>query len=174
VSASAHDASCVSRTEKLAALAAIEAAVADPATLLGVLQEATDDEDALGRVGEAFELSPDQAMVVLDIQVRSFTPGRRAKLADELAVLRAQWGPPLEGRVHFSSRRSAVLTLDGAERRFTAGGTGGVLDLLHQHLFETVARPALREVVATVTGLPDGPTRMTVTPSGDGHFDHPG
>jgi hypothetical protein len=78
------------------------------------------------------------------------------------------------GTGHFRTRRSAVLTLDGVQRRFTAGGADGVLHLLFRHLLEEVARPALRPVVATVTGLTGGPTRMTVAPSGDGHYDHPG
>jgi hypothetical protein len=164
----------VSRAERLSALAAIEAVLADPARLVREVQEAVDDGDAVRRVAEAFGLDPDQAVVALDVQVRSFTPARRAQVAEELRVLRAEWGPPIEGHVHFASRRSAVLTLDGTERRFSAGGTGGVLDLLFTHLLGDVARPALRPVVARVTGLPAGPTRMTVTPGGQGTYDYPG
>jgi hypothetical protein len=164
----------VTRAEKVSALAAIEAALADPARLAQVVQEAVDDEDAVRRVGEAFGLSRDQAVTALDVQVRSFTSARRAQVAEELRVLRAEWGPPIEGRVHFVSRRSAVLTLDGTERRFSAGGAGGVLDLLFHHLLDEVARPALRPVVVGVTGLRTGPTLMTVTPGGDGDFEHPG
>jgi hypothetical protein len=162
------------RAEKLSALAGLDAALTDPIALVRVLQEATDDEDAVRRVAGAFGLTPDQATAVLDQQLMQLTPARRQRLAGEVRTLRSEWGPPIEGELRFTTRRSAVLTLDGTERRFTAGGVGGVLDLLFQHLLEDIARPALRPVVATVTGLPDGPTRMTVTPSGDGHVDQPG
>jgi hypothetical protein len=164
----------VSRAEKLAVLAALEAALADPVRLVGVLQEATDDEDAARRVAEAFGLAPDQAAAVLDQQLRLLTPGHRRTLADEVRVLRAEWGAPIEGELRFSTRRAAVLIVDGTERRFTAGGAEGVLHQVVRHLVDEVARPALRPVVAGVTGLPGGPIRMTVTPGGDGDFEHPG
>jgi hypothetical protein len=94
-------------------------------------------------------------------------------LAGELRVLRADWGAAIEAELRFTGRRSAVLTLDGTERRFAAGGAATVLDVVFRHLLDAVARPALRPVVATVTGLRGGPTGMTVTPGGDGHHDYP-
>jgi len=163
----------VSRAERLSALAALEAALADPVSLVHTLQEATDDEDAARRVAEAFGLSPEQAATVLAVQVRSLTPAHRRRVADELTVLRADWGPPLQGGLRFTNRRSAVLELDGVERRFTAGGPGAVLDLVLDHLTEEVAVPMLRPVVAAISGLPGGPVRMTVTPARDGHVEHP-
>ena len=162
------------RADKLSILAALEAGLADPVRLVRLLQEATDDEDAVRRLADAFGLAPEQATAVLDQQLRLLTPAHRQRLADEVRLLRAEWGPPLAGELRFATRRSAVLTLDGTERRFTAGGAIGVLDLAFRYLADEVARPSLRPVVATVTGLPGGPTRMTVTPGGDGDFDYPG
>ena len=75
--------------------------------------------------------------------------------------------------MEFATPRSALLRLGGEERRFTAGDPDAVLELVFRHLVDEIAAPDLRPVVAQVTGLPAGPVRMTVTPGGDGHHDHP-
>jgi len=113
------------------------------------------------------------ARAALDLQFSRVSRGGRRRIAEELAVLRAEWGPPVEGRVRFTSRGSAVLSLDGTERRFDAGGTDGVLDRLHAFLTEDVAVRRLRPVVATISGLPGGPTRMTVSPARSGSYEYP-
>jgi hypothetical protein len=87
------------RAERLSALAAVEAALADPVRLVELLQEAGDDADVVRRVADAFSLDAQQAESVLAVQLSGLTPGRHARLADELRVLRARWGPPIEGQV---------------------------------------------------------------------------
>ena len=95
------------------------------------------------------------------------------QIAEELRVLRAEWGPPLEAHVRFTGRRSAVLEIDGAEHSFRAGGVNSVLDRIGEFVRDEVALPALRPVAATITGLSDGPIRMTYTPSGRGRYEYP-
>jgi hypothetical protein len=109
----------------------------------------------------------------MDLQVRRVTPVHRALIAEEIRVLRADWGPQIEAEVRFTGRRSAVLTLDGTEHRFRAGGLNGVLQNIGAFVLEEIAVPRLRPVAATITGLPDGPIRMTFTPARDGHFEYP-
>jgi hypothetical protein len=164
----------MNRAEQLSALAALATAMADPVALVRLLQEATDDADAARLVREAFGLTAEQTETVLDNRNRLLTPAHRQRLADELTILRAEWGAPIQAHLRFTTRRSAVLTVAGTERRFTGGGADGVLDEVLRHLLDAIARPTLRPVVAGVTGLSGGPTRMTVTPSGDGDFEHPG
>jgi len=164
-----HDA----RRERLAILAAMEAALADPAHLVGILQESADDDDAIGLLLDAYGLDAAQAQAVLDLQVRRVIPANRARIAEELRVLRAAWGPAVEAQVRFSGRRSAVLTVDGTEHRFRAGGVNGVLAAIGAFVLDEIAVPRLRPVTAMISGLPDGPIRMTYTPAGNGHFDYP-
>ena len=76
-----------SRRERAAILGAIDAALTDPVRLIGIL-----------------------------LQVRRVVPGHRARVAEELRVLRADWGPPIEAQIRFTGRRSAVLSFDGTER----------------------------------------------------------
>ena len=161
------------RAERLRVLTAIEAALADPLRLMGIVQASADDEDAVRRLAEEFGLDDVQAQAMLDMQVRRVTAAHRALIAEELRVLRAEWGPPVEAQVRFAGRRSAVLSIDGAEHSFRGGGAQGVLDRIREFVLEEIAVPRLRSVVATVTGLPDGPVRITYTPSGDGRYEYP-
>jgi hypothetical protein len=160
------------RREQLSILTAIETVLADPVRLIGLLQDAADDEDALRRVRQEFDLDRVHAEAVIDVQFRRVNRADRARIAEELRLLRAAWGSPSEASVRFTSRRSAVLSLDGAEHPFRAGGAQGVLDLVSEFVVAEVARPRLRPVVVTVTGLPGGPARMTLTPVGDGHYEY--
>jgi DNA gyrase/topoisomerase IV subunit A len=78
------------RRERTATLAAIETALADPARLIGVLLDAADDDDALARLMSAYGVNPEQAQALLDLQVRRVIPVHRARVAEELRVLRAE------------------------------------------------------------------------------------
>jgi hypothetical protein len=161
------------REERLAILVAVDAALADPVRLIGILAQAADDDDAVRRLRDAFDLDDVQAQAVLDLQVRRVTPAHRTRIAEELRVLRADWGPPVEAAVRFTGRRSAVLAVDGTERSFRAGGVNGVLERIGTFVVEEIAVPRLRPVTATISGLPDGPVRMTYTPAGNGHVEYP-
>jgi hypothetical protein len=81
-----------------------------------------------------------------------------------------EWGPALPGTLAFTTRRSAVLTVAGVERRFTAGGMRSVLDRVVDVVLGTVALPRLRPVVVQVSGAPRGPVRIEVLPSGSVSF----
>jgi DNA gyrase/topoisomerase IV subunit A len=72
----------------LQALEALSGALGDPHRLVDVLHSAADDEDALRRLAEAFELTDVQAQVVLDNRFGLLTPTRRAELAEELQAER--------------------------------------------------------------------------------------
>ncbi len=78
------------REQRLSILAAYEAALAAPVRLVGLLADAADDEDAVRRVRDAFGLSAEQAGAVLDLQFRRLHRAGRTRVADELAVLRAE------------------------------------------------------------------------------------
>jgi len=161
-----------SRRERLSILTAIDAALADPVRLIGILQAARDD-DAIARLVAAYGVDAWQARAVLDLQVRRVVPHHRARLAEELRVLRAEWGPVIEAQVRFSGRRSAVVSIDGTQHAFRAGGVRSLLERIGAFLLDEVAVPRLRPVAATVAGLPDGPIRMTYTPAGSGTFEYP-
>ncbi len=160
------------RQELASTLAAMDAALADPAGLVTLLADAEDEQDAARRLQTALALSPDQAATVLDLQFGALTRARRARVAAELAVVRAECRPALHGTLAFSGRRTAVLTVDGAERRFTAGGVDGVLEQVVQHLVAEVAVPRLTPVVVEVSGSTGSLERFTVLPSRSASFDH--
>jgi hypothetical protein len=161
------------RGERFRILSAIESALADPVRLLGILLDSEDDDDAIDRLMDAYGVDAVQAQAMLDLQFRRVIPANRARLADELRVLRAEWGPPVMAHIEFTGRRSAVLSIDGAEHSFRAGGVHGVLDKIRDFALDEVAVPTLRPVVASVAGLPEGPVRMTITPSRDGRYEYP-
>ncbi|MGY1642170.1 hypothetical protein ACI782_13740 [Geodermatophilus sp. SYSU D00703] len=164
------------RGQRLAALAAIDTALADPVRLVRVLQEAADDEAALDGLQREFGLDAAAAAIVLDQQFRLLTRRHRARHAAELAVLRAEWGPPAEARLRFEADTAAVLTVEGGEHPFR--GHHLAQDVLREvvaFLFREVARPRLRPVVVAVAGLDGGPGRITVDPDGSARFeDYPG
>ncbi|MGY1590611.1 hypothetical protein ACI79D_01410 [Geodermatophilus sp. SYSU D00708] len=164
-----------SRSQRLAALTAIDTALADPVRLVRVLQDAADDEAALDGLRREFGLDTVSATVVLDQQFRLLTRRHRDRHAEQLAVLRAEWGPAVAARLHFDGNRSAVLAVEGAEHAFRARGSTGVLDDVRGFLYREVARPRLRPVVVAVSGLDAGPGRITVDPDGSTRFeDYPG
>ena len=161
------------RQERLPVLSAVAAAFADPVRLVGILTESADDDDAARRLRDAFGLDERQAEAVLDVQVRRMTAAGRARVAEELRVLRADWGPAVGAHVRFSGRRSAVLSIDGAEHSFRGGGVQGVLDRIREFVLHEIAVPRLRPVAVRITGLPEGPIRMTCTPARDARFQYP-
>ena len=59
---------------------------------------AADEDDALHRLQQAYDLVPDEAQAVLDLQFRNVAQARRTAISDELAVLRSvldePGGPP--------------------------------------------------------------------------------
>lgn len=161
------------RRERLSVLAAMEAALADPVRLIGILVESADDEDAARRLMRAFDLDDVQAQAVMDVQVRRVTAENRALIGEELRVLRADWGATVEAHARFSGRRSAVVSIDGTERAFRAGGVQSVLERIEEFLLVHVALPRLRPVAVRITGLPDGPIRMTCTPARTWSYEYP-
>jgi hypothetical protein len=145
-------------------LTALETVAADPVRLVRVLQAADDRDDAVQAVAAAFELTSDQASVVLDNQFGMLVGSRRTALADELDVLRAPWRETLDLELRISGRRAAVV-VDGTEHRFRAGGLQGLLTEVAQFLQETVAEPQLRPLKVT-TGLSgDWPRLLRIWPS---------
>jgi DNA gyrase/topoisomerase IV subunit A len=89
------------RRQRLSILAATEAALADPVRLIGILRESEDD-DAARRLPHAFDLDDLPARAVMDLQVRRVTAANRARIAEELRVLRTDWGPTVEAHVRIS------------------------------------------------------------------------
>src|SRR4051794_9822229 len=85
-------------------LEALEATGADPVRLVRVVQECDTREDAVRAVAEAFGLTPEQADVVLDRQVGGLVRNSRDALAEQLRVLRAPWGAPLELELRMRGR----------------------------------------------------------------------
>jgi hypothetical protein len=154
-------------------LEALEAAAADPVRLARLVHAADDREDAVRAVATAFALTPDQASVVLDNQVGGLVRSNRVALAEDIRVLRAPWGEPVELRLRVIGRRSAVLDLDGTEHRFGAGGLDSLLEAVTRFLLDHVARPRLRPVRVD-TDLAGGPNVITIWPSGNGEYGYPG
>ena len=156
------------RLHRLRVLTAIEAVAADPVRLAHALHEAVDDEDAVRRVAAAFEFDAELAAIVLDQPIRTLGPATRARRAEEIRVLSAEWGPPVAVDARVTGRSRLVLSIDGTEHRIRARGTDELLERMHHLLLDHVARPQLRPVIATVTGLRDGPMTWSVTPDGSG------
>lgn len=86
---------------RLAVPAAIEAALDDPVRLLHAVTGAEDDEDAVRRILEAYEVDPQvaRARALLGLRFGRFTRADRARLTAELRILRAGWGPPATTRL---------------------------------------------------------------------------
>jgi hypothetical protein len=160
------------RQERLAALATVETALADPVRLVRALTDAEDDEDAVRRISAAFDVDEQQARVLMDLQFGRLTRAGRLQLTEELRILRTEWGPPVEAGLVLTGRRSAVLSTDGTEHRVTAGGLTGLLDRVVALLWTEIAVPQLRPVVVAVTGAVAGPVGMTVRPDGTASFDY--
>jgi hypothetical protein len=153
-------------------LSAIEVALDDPVRLVHALQGAADDQDAVRQVGAAFDADEQVARALMDLQFGRLTAASRARLADELRILRTDWGAPVDGELTLTGRRSGVLTVDGAARRFTARGLSGLLDGVAAFVRTDIAVPRLRPVAVVVTGAPGGPVGMTVWPDGTASFDY--
>ncbi|MGY1801718.1 hypothetical protein ACI78T_00365 [Blastococcus sp. SYSU D00922] len=161
------------RGERIGILAALTAATADPARLVGLLAGAEDDDRAVTLLREAFGLDEVQATAVLDGQFRMLVAVRRERLAQELDLLRAEWGPPVPATLAFAGRRSAVLTVDGQEHRVTGGGPQTVLSRATDLLTEEIAVPLRRPVDVAVSGLDGGPVRFTVDPGRTASYEYP-
>ena len=163
MSAAAPDGEAAAR-QGLPWLAAIDAAAGDPVQLVRLLLAADDRDDAVLRVAEHFGLTQEQADVVLDQQFAVLVGKRRGALAEQLRVLRAEWGPPMELDLHIRGRRSAVLVVDGTQHRFRAGGLQGLLDRVARFVLDEVAQPALRPVLLTTGLTGDWPRVLRVWP----------
>ena len=157
------------RAARLAALSAIGSALEDPIRLLGIVADAYDDEDAVRKVAEAYDVDELPARALLDLQFGRLTRAARGRVTEALRILRAEWGPPVEAQLMLSGRR-AVLSVDGTEHRFTAGGVHGLLDEVAGFLQSEIAVPRLRPVSVVVTGRSAGPVGMTVRPDGSASF----
>jgi hypothetical protein len=155
---------------RVAALTALDRALADPVRLVRLLADAADPDDGAARVAEAFDLTLEQAQVVLDAQLASVTQARRAGLSEEAEGLRTPWGPALhltatvEGGVASVTVEGRAFVADGDRRRERP------LQDLGRLLAEGVARPRRIPVVVSVPGG----VRMTVLPDGAVQFDRPG
>ena len=146
-------------------LTALSAVAADPERLVRLVQGAQDRDDAVRAVGSAFALTPEQAGVVLDNQFGMLVGSQRSALAEELEVLSAPWGEPLELALDVHGRRSAAVTVDGTAHSFRATGLQSLLDQVAQFLLQTVAAPQLRPVLVS-TGLSgDWPRLVRIWPS---------
>jgi len=146
-------------------LTALSTVLADPERLVRLVRGAENRDDAVRAVGAAFALTAEQAGVVLDNQFGMLVESRRSALAEELRVLEAPWGGPLELTLDVHGRRSAAVTVDGATHSFRATGLQGLLDEVAQFLLETVAAPTLRPVLVS-TGLSgDWPRVLRIWPS---------
>jgi hypothetical protein len=161
------------RRFQLSVLTAIEAALDDPVRLVQAVQDAEDDEDALTRVAESFGVDRLHAQTLLDLKFGGLSRLKRDAIREELRVLRTPWGEPLELDLRYSGRRSAVLVLNGTEHQFRAAGPPSLQMKIHLFLHERVARPQLRPVVLTETGLEDGPRTYTIRPDGSGSAEYP-
>jgi hypothetical protein len=160
------------RAQKLRILTALETVAADPGRLAQALADAVTDEDAVRRVGTAFALDAELASVVLDQQIRALGPGARARRADELRVLAANWGPPLAVTARVVADAGLVVAIGGTEHDIRAAGSDQLLMRLHDFLVDHLARPQLRPVIASVEGLPEGPVRWTAEPDGSGSAEY--
>jgi hypothetical protein len=146
-------------------LTALSAVAADPERLVRLVQGAEDREDAVRAVGSAFGLTPEQADVVLDNQFGMLVGSRRSALAEELEVLRAPWGAPLELALDVHGRRSAAVVVDGTSHSFRATGLQGLLGEVAHFLLEAVAVPQLRPVLVSTGLTGDWPRLLRIWPS---------
>jgi hypothetical protein len=158
------------RRARILALSAVAAALHDPARLVHAVHAAADDADAVRRISAAFGVDERQAQTLMDLQFGVLTPAHRRRVTEELGLLLAPWGTPVEGALELTGRRRALLSVDGTERRFTAGGLPGLLDEVAAFLRTEIAVPRLRPVVLTVTGGATCPVGMTVLPDGSASF----
>jgi hypothetical protein len=158
-----------SARQALPQLAALETVLTDPVRLVQVLGQAEDHAAGVQALGTAFGLTPEQASIVLDNHFGLLLRSRRAALAEELRVLRAPWGPPLELAL-VRSGAGAVVVVDGTEHAFDAGHREALLDEVTRFLLEEVAVPRLRPVLLT-TDLPGGPSLVRIWPSRTAEFD---
>jgi hypothetical protein len=158
--------------QALPQLAALETVLADPARLVRLLQDAEDRADAVRLLGATFGLAAEQADVVLDNQFGLLVRSRRAAVAEQLRILRAPWGPPLELTLVGRGRHRAALDVDGTEHVFRGRSRDGLLDEVIGFLFEQVTVPQLRPVRLS-TDLPGGPGVVTVWPSSRAEFEYP-
>lgn len=157
--------------QALPQLAALETVLTDPVRLVRLLLDADDREDAVRKLGTSFGLPPEHSSIVLDNQFGLLVASRRAALAEELRILRAPWGPPLELTLRAGGGRSAVLGLDGTEHTFRARSRGGLLDAVTRFVQEEVAVPRLRPVLLS-TDLPGGPVLARIWPSRITEFEY--
>jgi hypothetical protein len=153
-------------------LEAVDTVLADPVRLVALLQDAGDDDAAIGSIVAAFGLTPEQAEAVLHQQFHVLVRSRRDELAEELRTLRAPWQEPLTIELAMTGTGRAELSLDGDVHRFTARGTRNLLHAVVDFLREQVVVPQLRPVVlATGLGGRD-PVRVRIWPSRSTSFEY--
>jgi hypothetical protein len=161
----------VSARQALPQLAALETVLTDPVRLVQVLAQAEDREAGVQALGTAFGLTPEQASGVLDNQFGLLLRSRRAAVAEEIRVLRAPWGPPMELALVRTGAGAAVV-VDGVEHAFAVGAREQLLDEVTRFLLTEVAVPRLRPVLLT-TDLPGGPSLVRIWPGRTAEFDPP-
>jgi hypothetical protein len=153
-------------------LEALETVLADPHRLVALLLDAEDDAAAIHSVAEAFGLSHEQAQAVLDNQFGLLVQGRRARVSEELRILRSPWQEPLAVELVGTGDGRADLLLYGEVHPFSARSTRLLLDAAVEFLRERVVEAELRPVVLA-TGL-DGrdPVRVRIWPSRSTEFEY--
>ncbi|MFD3705227.1 SMI1/KNR4 family protein [Nocardia sp. NPDC058658] len=90
--------------ERLELLSALDVVLGDLSGFLGLVADCDDQDEAMARLAAAYGFTEQQALVVLDMQVRRLTRHDRARVAEQLAVLTDQVGR------HTTQPRSARST----------------------------------------------------------------
>jgi hypothetical protein len=164
-----------SADDRLAVLQALSRALADVPTLVALLAESDDDSDAARRLQEAYDFTPVQAQVVLDLQFRRVPRARRAAVDEELRdvtdAMAVPWNPPLEVLATVHSPQLVELVIGGTTHRVEGADLDDCLYFLVSLVRERLARPERRNVAVT-TGLAGGPTRILVDPVGNAEFSY--
>ena len=155
---------------RVAALTALDRALADPVRLVRILVDAADPEDGAARVAAAFALTAEQGRAVCDNALATLTRARREAIAAELADVQTPWGPPLHVTATVRAG-TATVDLDGREWVATGGRRADrSLQELGELLVDEVARPRRQPVVVAIPGG----VRMVALPDGSLQFDRPG
>jgi hypothetical protein len=161
----------------IAVLDALSRVLADLPSLVAILAGADDEDDAVGRLRQAYDLTPVQARAVLDAQLRLATRARRAAVDAELGDVRdaldTPWDPPLEVLATVHSPQLVEVVIAGVEHRIEGADLDDCLSRVVSVVWAELARPQRRRVTVR-TGLTDGPTRVLVDPIGSAEFHYDG
>ena len=162
------------RHERSKVLEAVDAALADPVRLMVIVAGSADEADAARRISQEWALDDEQTRAVMDLQVRRVTAAGRAIVADELRVLAGPSGARRSKGTRTSpggappSWPSTAPSTRSGHGVCTASSTRSGSSPSSPSPFRGCALRKIR-----ITGLPEGPTRMTCTPARHGSFEYP-